>query len=107
MTFAIYALSQHPTVLARLRKEILDRLGSNYPTFDDIKEMQYLRAFINGLSLMCLRHTLIFIISQKLYGEGTLMKPSITIAHILQPDSSLQYRLTFGMPSPLVCFSFP
>jgi cytochrome P450 len=54
MTFALYALSQHPTVLARLRKEILNRIGSRYPTFDDIKEMKYLQAFINGSSLICL-----------------------------------------------------
>jgi len=54
MTFALYALSQHPTVLARLRKEILNKIGSRCPTFDDIKEMKYLQAFINGSSLIYL-----------------------------------------------------
>lgn len=51
MTFALYALSQHPIVLARLRKEILDKVGSSHPTFDDIKDLKYLRAFINGSSV--------------------------------------------------------
>ena len=42
-------LSQHPDVLARLREEIVARVGvSGRPTHDDMREMKYLRAFING-----------------------------------------------------------
>ncbi|KAI9568647.1 cytochrome P450 [Boletus coccyginus] len=48
LTFAVYMFSQHPDVLARLREEILAKVGvSSRPTHDDIKDMKYLRAFIN------------------------------------------------------------
>lgn len=41
-------LSEHPEVLKRLRKEILDKIGSTRrPTFEDMKDMKYLRAVIN------------------------------------------------------------
>ena len=46
---AVYFLSQHPDVLRRLREEILSKIGSERrPTYNDIREMKYLRAFING-----------------------------------------------------------
>ncbi|EKM59240.1 uncharacterized protein PHACADRAFT_249546 [Phanerochaete carnosa HHB-10118-sp] len=48
LTVAIYFLSQHPEVLRRLRQEILEKVGpSRRPTYEDIREMKYLRAFIN------------------------------------------------------------
>lgn len=48
LTFATYLLSMHPDVLKKLRCEILDRVGSTKkPTYDDIREMKYLRAVIN------------------------------------------------------------
>ncbi|PCH44301.1 cytochrome P450 [Wolfiporia cocos MD-104 SS10] len=48
LTFALYFLATHPNVLKRLREEIMIRVGSTrYPDFDDMKEMKYLRAFIN------------------------------------------------------------
>nr|AAL67905.1 cytochrome P450 monooxygenase pc-1 [Phanerodontia chrysosporium] len=48
LTFVIYFLTQHPDVLQRLRQEILDVVGpSNLPTYDDIKQMKYLRAVLN------------------------------------------------------------
>ncbi|KAI0073816.1 cytochrome P450 [Panus rudis PR-1116 ss-1] len=48
LTFAIYKLSEHPDILHRLREEILSKVGSSRrPTYDDIREMKYLRAFIN------------------------------------------------------------
>jgi len=41
-------LSEHPDLLHRLRQEILEKVGeSRRPTFEDMKEMKYLRAFIN------------------------------------------------------------
>ena len=46
-------LSQHPDVLARLREEIIAKVGvSNRPTHDDMRDMKYLRAFINGTQLV-------------------------------------------------------
>ncbi|RDX44127.1 cytochrome P450 monooxygenase pc-3 [Lentinus brumalis] len=48
LTFAVYALTQHPDVLARLRKEVLDVVGPTArPTYDNVREMKYMRAFIN------------------------------------------------------------
>ncbi|KAF9450762.1 cytochrome P450 [Macrolepiota fuliginosa MF-IS2] len=48
LTFTVYLLSQHPDVMKRLRQEILDKVGpTRRPTFDDIREMRYLRAVIN------------------------------------------------------------
>ncbi|CAE6435503.1 unnamed protein product [Rhizoctonia solani] len=48
LTFAVYMLSQNPEIMARLREEIIDRLGtSSIPTPQDLKEMKYMRAFLN------------------------------------------------------------
>ncbi|KAL4246486.1 cytochrome P450 family protein [Abortiporus biennis] len=48
LTFAIYELTQHPEMLTQLREEILNQVGKNRrPDYDDIKNMKYLRAFIN------------------------------------------------------------
>lgn len=42
-------LSQHPNVLHRLREEILSVVGnSRSPTLEELHEMKYLRAVING-----------------------------------------------------------
>ena len=48
ITFAIYMLAENPHILERLRQEILKTVGeTRRPTFDDMKEMKYLRAVIN------------------------------------------------------------
>lgn len=48
LTFVIYMLAEYPRVLEKLRKEILGTVGTTKrPTYDDIKEMKYLRAVIN------------------------------------------------------------
>ncbi|KAJ7062829.1 cytochrome P450 [Mycena amicta] len=48
ITFAIYMLAEHPDMACRLREEVLNRVGpSGRPTHEDIKNMPYLRAFIN------------------------------------------------------------
>ena len=44
----MYALAQHPRVLARLRAEVRATVGpARRPTYDDVREMKYMRAFIN------------------------------------------------------------
>ena len=54
LTFAVFALAEHPDVLDRLRKEVLDVVGpSKRPTYDDIREMKYMRAFINEVLRLC------------------------------------------------------
>ena len=48
LTFAVYRLAEHPDVLQRLREEILSVVGpTRRPTYDDIRNMKYLRAVIN------------------------------------------------------------
>ncbi|KAF5326502.1 hypothetical protein D9611_000513 [Ephemerocybe angulata] len=48
LTFAVYLLSQHPIVFQRLRSEILEKIGPNRrPSFEDLKELKYLRAVLN------------------------------------------------------------
>ncbi|KAG1809092.1 cytochrome P450 [Suillus subaureus] len=48
LTSAIYLLAMHPEFLTRLREEIISKVGlTRRPTYDDIKEMKYLRAILN------------------------------------------------------------
>ncbi|KAF8829968.1 hypothetical protein HHX47_DHR2000231 [Lentinula edodes] len=48
LTFVIYFLSMYPETMDRLRKEILEKVGpSQRPTYDDIRDMKFLRAVIN------------------------------------------------------------
>ncbi|RDB15427.1 hypothetical protein Hypma_004172 [Hypsizygus marmoreus] len=48
LTFAIYMLTQHPDITKRLREEIFRTVGqTGRPTYEHIKEMKYLRAFVN------------------------------------------------------------
>ncbi|KAF8156866.1 cytochrome P450 monooxygenase pc-2 [Crassisporium funariophilum] len=48
VTFIVYMLAEHPNVLRRLREEILAKVGAQRrPTYENIKEMKYLRAVIN------------------------------------------------------------
>ncbi|KAG2143713.1 cytochrome P450, partial [Suillus clintonianus] len=48
LTVALYLLSMHPHVMTRLREEIMAKVGpTERPTYDDIREMKYLRAVIN------------------------------------------------------------
>ncbi|CAK5272720.1 unnamed protein product, partial [Mycena citricolor] len=51
-TMVIYFLSMYPDVCARLRAEVLEYVGpTRRPTYDDVKNMKYLRAVINGVPL--------------------------------------------------------
>lgn len=45
-------LAEHPEVLKRLREEVLEKVGPRRrPEYDDLKDMKYLRAVINGTTL--------------------------------------------------------
>jgi len=42
-------LAEHPEVLRRLRQEILEKVGPHRrPTYDDFRDMKFLKAVING-----------------------------------------------------------
>lgn len=48
LMFAVYMLTQHPNIVQRLRDEIIAKVGeTRSPTYEDIRDMKYLRAFIN------------------------------------------------------------
>ncbi|KAK0200210.1 cytochrome P450 [Desarmillaria ectypa] len=47
LTFAVYMMCEHPDMVTRLRTEILERIGSRRPSCEDIREMKYLRAFLD------------------------------------------------------------
>ena len=56
LTFIFYLLASYPDVLARLRDEIISKIGPNRrPDYDDIRDMKYLRAVINGTLVPILR----------------------------------------------------
>ncbi|KAI5892277.1 cytochrome P450 [Schizophyllum commune H4-8] len=48
LTYGIYKLAEHPDIADRLRAEVLDKVGpTRRPTYEDIRDMQYMRAFLN------------------------------------------------------------
>ncbi|KAK0439708.1 cytochrome P450 [Desarmillaria tabescens] len=47
LTFAVYMMCEHPEMATRLRSEILEKAGTRIPTYEDIRDMKYLRAFLN------------------------------------------------------------
>ncbi|KAK7445180.1 Protein kinase alk2 [Stygiomarasmius scandens] len=47
LTFSVYVLTQRPDICARLKAEISKHVGHARPTYDDTREMKYLRAFLN------------------------------------------------------------
>ncbi|KAJ7833679.1 cytochrome P450 [Mycena leptocephala] len=48
LTATIYALAEHPSVLLRLRTEVLDLMGpAGTPTFQDLRNFKYMRAVLN------------------------------------------------------------
>ena len=50
ITFAFYMLSEHPDIEKRLREEIYEKVGqTGQPTHDHMREMRYMRAFLNGM----------------------------------------------------------
>ncbi|KAF5374344.1 hypothetical protein D9758_004694 [Tetrapyrgos nigripes] len=51
LTFSVYVLTQRPDIYARLKEEITERVGNSRPTYEDTRDMKYLRAFLNGVSL--------------------------------------------------------
>ena len=45
----MYMLTQHPDIERRLREEIFEKVGgTSRPTYDQMREMKFMRAFING-----------------------------------------------------------
>ncbi|KAF5343389.1 hypothetical protein D9758_015616 [Tetrapyrgos nigripes] len=47
LTFSVYVLTQRPDIFTRLKEEITERVGNSRPTYEDTRDMKYLRAFLN------------------------------------------------------------
>ncbi|KAL4257049.1 cytochrome P450 family protein [Pleurotus pulmonarius] len=48
LTVIVYFLSTHPAIFTRLRNEVAEKVGTDKrPTFENIREMKFLRAVIN------------------------------------------------------------
>lgn len=48
LSWTLYELARHPEVVAKLRTEILDTVGTERtPTYEDLKNMPYLKAVMN------------------------------------------------------------
>ena len=64
----VYLLAQHPQVMARLREEVYTKVGpTKRPTYEDIREMKYLKAVINGEGLFYpLDHQGLILVSETL-----------------------------------------
>src|SRR5579859_4671804 len=43
LSWLFYEFSYHPEVYARVRNEVLDKIGHERPTYDDLKSMKYLQ----------------------------------------------------------------
>lgn len=49
-------LTEHPEITQRLRNEILAKVGpTNRPTSEDMRDMRYLKAFVNGMKIFTVR----------------------------------------------------
>ncbi|KAK0471830.1 cytochrome P450 [Armillaria novae-zelandiae] len=68
LTFAVYMMCEHPDMVAQLRSEILEKVGTGRPTYDDIREMKYLRAFLN--ETLCLYPTVSLRVATTLPNKG-------------------------------------
>ncbi|KAL1747400.1 cytochrome P450 [Schizophyllum fasciatum] len=48
LSFGVYKLTTHPEIAQRLREEVLEFVGpTRRPTYEDVRDMKYLRAFLN------------------------------------------------------------
>ncbi|KIJ47965.1 hypothetical protein M422DRAFT_28506 [Sphaerobolus stellatus SS14] len=113
-----YCLAMHPEVVQRLRQEILDNLGfDKAPTYDDIREMKYLRAVLNE-TLRLYPPALFDDNGEKIYVPPSTRVPYSTLhlqrdpeywgpdAHIFDPERWLDSRLTRYTSNPFIYVPF-
>jgi cytochrome P450 len=64
LAFSFYMLPEHPDIENHLRQEICDKVGrTGRPRYDQMREMKYMRAFLNGMySQVCIDQNMLLII---------------------------------------------
>ncbi|KAJ8093023.1 hypothetical protein PM082_020504 [Marasmius tenuissimus] len=103
ITFVVYFLATYQEVTVRLREEILARVGSTRrPSYEDIKEMKYLRAVINETLRLYppVAAYSVFLMHRRkdLWGPD---------AEEFDPDRFLDERLkTYLLPNPFIFLPF-
>lgn len=51
LSYSLYMLIEHPDIEHKLRQEIFEKVGTRQtPTYQNMREMKYMRAFLNGES---------------------------------------------------------
>ncbi|KAF9040763.1 cytochrome P450 monooxygenase pc-1 [Panaeolus papilionaceus] len=76
LTFGIYSMIQNPALEHKLRSEILEKVGArNYPTYDNMRDMKYTRAFLNGERVFRTSSTPLNVVSE----EVLLLYPSVPL----------------------------
>ncbi|TFK23879.1 cytochrome P450 monooxygenase pc-2 [Coprinopsis marcescibilis] len=132
LSYGMYMLTQHPEVASRLREEIMANVGPRLrPTYENIKEMKYLRAFINEvlrlyppvpINWRSARNSIV--LSSKATGEqfyvpaGTTVRYSVFMMHrrkdlwgedadIFDPARFLDERMKkYLIPNPYIFMPF-
>jgi hypothetical protein len=80
LTSIVYFLALHPLVTSRLHQEIMDYLGpSRRPNSDDLREMRYLRAVINGMTIVVIIYYLVLTLVSA--PESLRLKPPVYVLH--------------------------
>ena len=81
LTFSFYMLSEHPDIEKRLRQEIYDVVGqTGRPTYDQMREMKYMRAFLNG-NYVCIERN--YDLTTFFYAEVLRLYPPVLVFFLL------------------------
>ena len=98
-TFVVTMLAEHPEVLARLRKEVLDTLGpTGKVSPDNLKEMKYLRAVLNGSSILPSRRPALLTLHRDAEAVSERVRINIPPNSHNQTEYGLVVHGTSGVP---------
>ncbi|KAF8959368.1 cytochrome P450 [Flammula alnicola] len=112
LAFSFYMLSEHPDIEHRLRQEIFEKVGpTNNPTYDQMREMKFVRAFLNGTSfdfiLLCTSFGLVVLISANfLLTIGQLTQGFLyrtTKKPVVWPNKDPNQK-PFYIPANTICY---
>lgn len=89
-------LAEHPDVLARLRREVLETLGSNGKVSpENLREMKYLRAILNGKRFTTCRRLYMLICNRDTEVVPKRVRINIppTLIRLRRESQSLEYQV--------------